>query len=102
MNLQDSFHPGKGLAGLCSSGSHCFGTVHTGTAAEADDGFAVVFVIKLQRLSHIFGGRICHCFVIKDIRNAAVYQRLFQTAGKAKLMDSGVCDDQYAFTFFLL
>ena len=101
MHLQNSLHLGKGLTGLGDPGTNCLGTVHTGTAAEADNGFTVVCMVKLKRFCHIVCSRVGYCFVIKDIRNAAVCQRLFQTVGKPKLMNACICDDQHILAFFL-
>ena len=62
-----------------------------------DNGLTVIFMIKFKCLSHIHSGRICYCFVIKDIGNAAVCQHFFKAVCKTKLMDSNSPDNLQLF-----
>ena len=101
VHFQDSFHLCKRLMRFGDSGTYCLGAVHTGASAEAYNGLTVIFMIKFKCLSHIHSGRICYCFVIKDIGNAAVCQHFFKAVCKTKLMDSCICNNQHIFTFFL-
>ena len=100
-HLQDPFHFGKRFLRAGQACTDRLGAVHAGAAAESDNAVAVIFLIEFDRFGHIDCRRIRNGFVINTEWDIIVCKRLLQTAGKSKLPDPGVRDDQRFGAFFL-
>ena len=82
---RDGNHENEGAKALdgtgrtANAGADTFRAVHGRTAADGDEGFTLVFFVKLQRGFDVLDARVRLDFVIDDIADAFCLQGLKQT-----------------------